>query len=123
MNLYFLVAALLSVGICALHVVVGGRKVARPLLDAERLSATAKFTNYYCWHLVTIAISALAAAFAIAGTSEASRDTAMLATAVAGLFAGWSLVMIAIFRLPLWRFPQWLLFLPVAGLGLAGLVA
>jgi hypothetical protein len=121
MNWFFLAAAILSTAIGVLHVIAGGRVAARPLLEASGLRTTAKFTSYYCWHLVTIAIAALAVAFAVAAASEASRDVAMLATAVSGLFAAWSLVMIATFRLSLWGFPQWLLFLSVAGLGLAGL--
>lgn len=123
MNGWFAAAAGLSAITCGMHIVMGGREAARPLLAATDLDRVAKFTNYYCWHLVTIAIGALVAAFAYSSRAGATADLALFATGIALLFALWSLGMIAKFRLPPMQFGQWALFLLIALLGLAGNVA
>ncbi|MBH5397551.1 hypothetical protein HZZ13_07055 [Bradyrhizobium sp. CNPSo 4010] len=120
MNAWFAAAAILSAGICGLHVVMGGREAARPLLAASGLDHVAKFTNYYCWHLVTIVIGALGAAFAYSSWQASAVDIAQFATAIALLFALWSVAMIVRFRLSPIQFPQWALFILIALLGLAG---
>lgn len=122
MNEWFAAAAALSALTCGIHVVIGGRAAARPLLEAP-LDRDVKFTNYYCWHAVTITIAALAAAFAYSSGAGAGTDLALLATGIALLFALLSLAMIARFRLPPIQFGQWLLFLVIALLGLIGLAA
>lgn len=122
MNGWFLAAAGLLTVICGVHIVMGGREAARPLLAATELDRTAKFTNYYCWHLVTIAIGALALAFAHASQAGAATDLALFATGIAFLFGAWSLGMIARFGLPPMQFGQWALFLPVSLLGLIGIL-
>jgi uncharacterized membrane protein YjjP (DUF1212 family) len=121
MNFWFLSAAILSTGICALHVFGGGRQAARPLLATTELDHVAKFTNYYCWHLVTIAIALMAAAFAFASRPEANADPAIFASATAVTFALWSIVMIVRYRLSPLQFGQWALFLPAGLLGAVGL--
>jgi membrane-bound acyltransferase YfiQ involved in biofilm formation len=121
-NGWFLAAAGLSALICGAHIVMGGREAARPLLAAAELDRVAKFTNYYCWHLVTIAIGALTVAFAYASQTVASTDIAAFATGIAFLFGAWSLGMIAKFRLPPMQFGQWALFFPVSLLGLIGIL-
>jgi nitrate reductase NapE component len=121
-NPWFATAAGLAATTCLLHVVLGGREAARPLLAAAGLGEIAKFTNYYCWHLVTIAIAALAVAFAMAARPEGSGEMATFAAMISVLFAFWSLAMIGRYRLSVWRFPQWALFAPIASLGLAGLL-
>ncbi len=78
-------------------------------------------TAYYAWHMVTITIAALALAFAMAATTADARDLALFASAGALIFALWSILMIAIHKLKPFLFPQWLLFLPIAATGFAGL--
>lgn len=58
MNIWFLMAGLFSFAVCLTHIILGGREAARPLLDAD-LRAIPKYTNYYCWHMVTIIIGGL----------------------------------------------------------------
>lgn len=123
MNVWLLSAAGLSAIICVLHIVLGGREAARPLLASMELTRSAKFTNYYCWHLVTIAIGAMAVAFVRSSQMDAAADLAFFATGLALLFAGWSVLMVAKFRLSPWQFPQWALFLPVALLGAIGILS
>lgn len=123
MNYWFLAAAVLSALTCVVHVILGGRESVRPLFAATHFDHVAKFTNYYCWHLVTIAIAALAVMFAMAARSGASDDLAVAASAVALMFALWSCGMIMRHRLHPLQFPQWALFLPIACLGFVGVAA
>lgn len=122
MNAWFAVAAVLSAATCLVHLLAGGREIARPLLDAQGLRTVPRLTSYYCWHLVTIALAGLCLAFAAAATG-ASRDLALAATLFAALSAALNLGLILRFRLPFWHFPQWALFVPIAASGLAGLAA
>jgi membrane-bound acyltransferase YfiQ involved in biofilm formation len=122
MNYWFLAAAILSAFTCAVHVILGGRESVRPLLAATHFDHVAKFTNYYCWHLVTIAIATLAVMFAMAARSRESDDLAVVASAVALMFTLWNFGMIARHRLHPLQFPQWALFLPIACVGFAGVV-
>ena len=121
MNIWFLFAGALSAAVCAMHVVMGGREAARPLLASTELDQIAKYTNYYCWHLVTIIIAALAVAFFVAAINPEARDIALFAVITALTFSAWSLGMIARFRLPLLPFGQWILFVAIASVGGAGL--
>lgn len=120
MNVWFAAAAGLSAAICGVHFVSGGREAARPLLAAPELDRAVKFTHYYCWHLTTIAIAALSAAFAYSSQVETASDLAYFATGLAAFFALWGLGMIVAFRLSPIQFPQWAMFVLVALLGLAG---
>ncbi len=121
MNLWLALAAVLAAITTLIHVILGGRYVATPLLATERLHAVPKFTMYYCWHLVTIVLAALALAFGLVATGRGSRDLALFATAGAALFCLWNLGMIGLFRLRIARFPQWLLFATITVSGMIGL--
>lgn len=121
MNAWLALAAVLAAATTLIHLVLGGRHVASPLLAAERLHAVPKFTMYYCWHLVTIVLAALALAFGLAATGLGSRDLALFATAGAALFCLWSLGMIGLFRLRIAHFPQWALFAAITLSGAVGL--
>lgn len=120
MNMWFAAAAGVSALTCGVHIVFGGRETARVLIAAEELDHTAKFTSYYCWHLVTIAIGALAAAFGYASWAGSALDLAQFATGISLLFALWSIIMIVSFRLSPMRFAQWAPFMLIAILGVAG---
>ena len=121
MNFWFLAAAAVSFFTCALHIVLGGREAARPLLATTDLDHVAKYTNYYCWHLVTIVIASLGTAFAFASRPGAGIDLALFACALSLAFALWSVSMVILHRLHPLKFGQWALFLPIAILGVAGI--
>ena len=112
MNYWFVTAAAMSIFTMLVHAFAGGREVAKPLLAARDLKKVPKYTAYYCWHLVTITLAAIALAFWLAAQDENARSLAIFATFGAAAFAGWSLVMISVFKLRLWHFPQWSLFIP-----------
>jgi hypothetical protein len=121
MNNWFVVSAVLASAICLLHISAGGKSAARPLLASEDLKVLPKYTNYYCWHLVTLMLAGLAVSYAFAAIGWGGRSLALAATVHAAVFAAWSVLMIWYFRLSPWLFPQWALFLPLAALGAAGL--
>jgi len=121
-NTYFVAAAVLSTFTCLIHATLGGRETVGPLLAARELGKVAKYTAYYCWHLVTITLAGIALSFWLAAGDPAVEALAIFATFAVAAFALWSLAMISLFKLRLWHFPQWALFLPAAGLGLAGLL-
>jgi hypothetical protein len=121
MNAWLALAALLAAATTLIHAILGGREIATPLLAAERLHAVPKFTLYYCWHLVTIVLAALALAFGLVAIGLGSRDLALFATVGAALFCLWSLGMVGLFRLRIAQFPQWALFAAIAISGTIGL--
>jgi hypothetical protein len=122
MNDWFLGAAGLSAFTFVLHVVAGGRETAGPLLESTELGRIAKYTSYYCWHLVTISIASIAAAFLFAAQPGGNFSLAAFATGLSFAFAVLNIAIAARFGLPFWEFGQWVLFLGIALLGLAGLL-
>jgi len=122
MNIWFLSAAILAAMTTMLHIFAGGRFAARPLLDAQDLSSSPKYTNYFCWHIVTIALTMLAFGYGYAAQNEAGYDVALIATVMAGLVGVWNLFLIRQFRLKAKRHPQFVFFFSMAILGLAGLI-
>jgi hypothetical protein len=105
----------------AVHTFVGGRQIARPLVEATSLSPVVRHTQYLCWHFTTVAIAAMAAFFLLAATTGLTA----YATSATVLAMGFFVVGVGlVFSLgeAHARLPQGWLCLPVAGLGLAGLL-
>lgn len=120
-NLWLIAAAILSFGTMGVHVFLGGPETVAPLLSAKELPAIPRATAYYCWHIVTITIGAMAAAFAMSALTGAP-DAAIIATAMAIGFTIWNVILIVRQKLPWLRMGQWALFGPIAALGVVGLV-
>jgi len=118
----FAAAAALSLLTLGVHLFLGGPGVARPVLAARELDPVAKYTSYYCWHLVSMVIAAMTAAYVRAALEPHARDLAILVTALAAGFAVWSLALAVWKRQRIMVLPQWILFLPIAVLGVVGLV-
>ena len=38
------------------HLILGGRQIARPLVEAQSLNPVVRHTQYLCWHFTTVAI-------------------------------------------------------------------
>lgn len=115
-NVWFAVAGAASAVTLVIHVILGGKYIARPLLKSADMSQTAKFTNYFCWHLVTIFIGVMAFSFlaaAMRGEYALGLTMTFAAMLSALLNAGIVLVNKQSFKL----MPQWLLFLVIAILG------
>lgn len=122
-SLTWLAAAALSVLICATHIFLGGREAARPLLEHDALKSISRMTNYYTWHLTTLALGLMATGFALSARPGATADAAAIALAFAVGAIGLCLAINARWRLRHKEHPQWILFLPVAILGGLGFVA
>jgi hypothetical protein len=121
MNHWLLLAGLAAGATCAVHVLLGGREIARPMLASNDLHRIVRLTNYYCWHMVTIVLAGMAGAFAYAAWHPASIELAAVFTLLAASFAVLSLGLIAVYRVRPLLMPQWILFLAITALGVAGL--
>jgi hypothetical protein len=49
----------------AAHTFAGGQRVAVPLLADTHLPKASKWLSYYCWHVVTVLLAFISAAFAL----------------------------------------------------------
>ncbi len=121
MNYWFLAAAAAAVLTFVVHVFLGGRYVAKPLLKADGLGEVAKYTAYYCWHLVSIVLAGMALAFLRAGLFTGGREVAAASLVFATCAFLWSLMLISRWKLSWIKFPQWMLFALVMILGAGGL--
>jgi len=120
--MYWLYAAsLLSALTALLHIFGGGVAVARPVLNSD-LNDEAKYTSYYCWHMVTIIIVAMSVCFFLAGRYPELRELGVLCCILSFAFAVWSVVLIIAKKQKLLKLPQWILFFPIAIIGAAGLL-
>ena len=116
----FFAAAGLSALWAAVHIFLGGRSIAVPLLDSN-MPRVPKYTQYFCWHIVTLTIAALALFFALAAMGQGGQY-AVSGTVLAGLFAALGIVMVPMVGQSYRAMPQGWLFVPVAALGLLGLM-
>ena len=121
MNIYFTVAAGLSVLNALAHTFLGGREVARPLVASEGLKPLVKWVAYYCWHDVTLVLWSMAAAFGwlALGNREVGL-TVFLLVLTAG-FMLWGLALPLMAKQTYKAMPQGFLFVPVFVFALLGL--
>lgn len=82
-------AALSAITFCV-HTFVSGVRVARPFLADEGLPKASKWLNYYCWHIVTVLLAAMAVAYAATASGRVRTDVAWLLGVLAALFSGLS---------------------------------
>jgi len=103
----------------AVHLFVGGRQIARPLVEAQGLDPVVRHTQYLCWHFTTVTIAGMAIFFGIAAVS----GTVAFATSATLLAAGFFIVGVGLV-MSLGenhaQLPQGWLFLPVAVFGSIG---
>lgn len=113
MNSWWVVAAVMSFATFLIHALVGGREIARPLLAARDLARIPRLTAYYCWHMVTIVLLAMAAALAWAAWYP-NMPLVVLIFTLALAFMLLSLAFVAAFRVRPWYLPQWSLFAAIS---------
>ncbi len=123
MNSPLVIAGILALAVCLLHLIFGGRDIVRPFLAADHLAPVLRYTMYFCWHLVTLSLAGMAAAFLVAARPGGAESLAKFATAGATSFALLNFAMNARLRLSFTQHPQGFLFVPVAAFGVAGLWA
>lgn len=112
-----LAAAFVAAITFCVHTFVGGPIVAGPLIRNQDLPEASKWLSYYCWHIATLVIAALAVAlFWLSGTDDdALRRPAVVffATLISGL-AGLSVVIALVGSINPLRFPSTTLFFVTA---------
>lgn len=119
---WFFSAFVLAAAIAGVHVFIGGRLIARPLLDSG-LESFPRLTLYLCWHGVTIVLAGMAALFAMSARDPARRAEAAIATTLAALFLALIVGLLIAFEKSPIALPQWVVFAPMAACGAAGLRA
>lgn len=108
----------------AVHLCVGGVRVARPLLADRGLPRASKWLNYYCWHVTTVVIAFKTAALAL--LAVAPREETAAAAFLAALSAALSLLSASVAlkaRIAPWRFPSTSLFAATTVLVASALLA
>ncbi|MCV0426788.1 MAG: hypothetical protein K5905_15105 [Roseibium sp.] len=91
-----------------------------PLLKATDLHPVPKYVTYYCWHIVTIVLAAIAIMFAVAGLKQDSMELAWAATALTAAFCILGLAVPPMKGQKYKNMPQGWLFLPIFLLGVLG---
>ncbi|WP_425410629.1 hypothetical protein [Hyphococcus sp.] len=116
---FIFIALLIAFAMTLVHVLIGGRLIARPLLESG-LDTLPRMTLYLCWHGVTIVLAGMAGLYADALFWRRRADSAWLATALAAAFfvLGWGYI--AAFGLSPLQLPQWIAFGPMAVFGALG---
>lgn len=123
MNEWFLAAGIVSVITACIHTFLGGIHVVRPLLAIEGLTRASRWLNYYCWHITTILLVAMAIVFLRAAFAAEMRETAALMTILAASNSVLCFAVALKGSVPPYRFPALTLFAVTAALGTMGLLA
>ncbi len=116
------IAGIASILLCGVHVVLGGRECARPLLDAP-LPELTKLPLYACWHAITLHLIGSGGLLIWAGLQADSPSTRAVALLVSASYFVYVLVfgfVISRAREPgaWYRFGQWMPFLALTVGGL-----
>lgn len=123
-SLWFWAAAAMSAVTFLVHTFVGGQRVAKPLLADVSLPKASKWLNYYCWHLVTITLAAMAIAFAAVALGRVGAEIGWMLGTLALLFSVLSVVVALKGAIHPLRFPSTTLFaliaLAAAGAAMSG---
>lgn len=117
----FAFAAVVAAFGVGFHVLVGGRLVARSLLDSPGLAPPARWIAYFCWHMATLTVAAMAAGFAWAAVDARAALLGGLLTGLSLAFAGLCAWVAFRARLPALRLPPLLLFITLTAAGAWGL--
>lgn len=123
MSGWLLCASMLTVAIWAVHTFIGGPTIARALLLATDLEAVPKWTQYYCWHVVTITLALLAAGLGYAAFVPHATDVALLIAVLTLMYAVFGLLLPPRIGARYVDMPQGFLFLPVVLLTFIGVLA
>lgn len=121
MNIALALAALLALLTWGIHTFVGGPYIVKPLLKSA-MHPVPKYTNYYCWHLVTLVLFAMSVGFGYAAMVPSGLDVAVLLTVLSASFALWSLALVVLSRRKFFELPQWSLFVAITAAALVGLL-
>lgn len=121
MNWLLFAAAIASLMTFLAHLFLGGRDVAKPLLNAPDIEEVTKLTTYYCWHIVTILLFAMTGAYFYVSLIQFDLPLTIAITSLAGACALLNIGLIAIRQLKPLDYPQWVFFIPITLLGVLGM--
>ena len=119
--IYFLFAGALALLWAAVHIVIGGRQIARPLAQSTTLAPVVRDTQHLCWHLTSGAL-VLMGGFLMAAALTGTDAYGVAGTLLSATFAAIGLGLAPLIGQDYRVLPQGWLFVPVTGLGLAGLL-
>ena len=120
MNIALVIASGMSFIAWGIHTFVGGPLIAKPLLDSK-MKPVPKFTNYYCWHIVTLSLFAMASGFAYSAIMPNETTLATFLCILSASFMVWNLVLIIGSKCTVLELPQWLLFLAITAPAVIGI--
>jgi hypothetical protein len=115
-------ASLMSFVTFAVHIFIGGPRVAKPLLATTHLPAASKWLNYYCWHITTIFLLAMSIGYAYVALHPSRPELAVFLTALSAALSVLSAVVAIKGKINPFRFPSTSLFAMVFVLGSASLL-
>lgn len=122
-NIYFLVAAIFMFLGAWAHFFMGGKEIARPLLECN-LEEKPKSLAYYCWHLVSIELVVIAGIYTYLAFAKVPEIVLSIAVIFISFTASLLHVGVALkFKTHMFKeTPQWLLFAIVSALGMVGFI-
>ncbi len=121
-SLYFYAAGAISGVWLLVHLFLGGREVARPLLASVELDPMVRDVQYLCWHFTSVGIAGIALFYVLAAMSE-TVSYAVAGTVLAAGFTVTGVGLVIKQKAAHLKVPQGCLFLPVALFGVLGLLA
>lgn len=120
-TMFFASAGSLAAIWWAIHTFVGGRQIARPLVAATELPPLVRHTQYLCWHFTTVPFACMATFYFLAAFTGVTAY-AIAATLLSSGFVVVGVGLVISLGEDHGKLPQGWLFLPVAALGLLGLL-
>lgn len=121
MNILSALASLSALATFLVHTFAGGPIVARPLLADTHLSPASKWLNYYCWHITTVLLAAMAIAFAATALDARFAAFPYLLGPLAMCLSVLSAAIAIRADIPPLRFPSTSLFALTGALGFAAI--
>lgn len=118
-HIMFMAAGALAAVWFLVHVFIGGREIARPLVQATGLAPQVRHTQYLCWHFTSVGIACMSGLF-FASAFGGPSAFATSATLMAAGFCGVGVALVISIGESHARLPQGWLFLPVTALGVIG---
>ncbi len=121
MNKIHLGTGIGAAALAALHTFVGTPEVADPLL-ASTLEDRAKYINFFCWHIVTIVLWAVAAGYLWSALVRHSTELVVFLTIMMAGIGVWGVLLPPSVGLSYKTMPQGWLFFPIVTLAIFGLI-
>ncbi len=120
MSKIHLVTGIGAAALAALHTFVGTPDVADPLL-ASTLEDRAKYINFFCWHIVTIVLWAVAAGYLWSAIVKHSTELIVFLTIMMACIGIWGVLLPPGVGMSYMTMPQGWLFFPIVTVALFGL--